>query len=194
VSVIRQLSLLGADALTPEPADLAGVLIGGGRISRKDSTAQVSIVVSHPWRAAVLVTECGRRGLAATCSSTVDEYILVRTEYSPQLVLLAEAWLDGDVQRAPRGLEVDGRLLRLWVAAAGRREATGGYVLPLGDLDETGREAIGATLAAVGIAAQLVSPRGGGPSYRIVGKRRLSRLAEMIGDPPKQAPADIWPS
>jgi hypothetical protein len=41
----------------------------------------------------------------------------------------------------------------------------------------------------------LVSPRGGpGPSYRIVGKRRLARLIEMVGDPPKQAPTDIWPS
>jgi hypothetical protein len=36
--------------------------------------------------------------------------------------------------------------------------------------------------------------RGGGYSYRIVGKRRLERLAEMVGDPPKRAPADIWPS
>ena len=30
--------------------------------------------------------------------------------------------------------------------------------------------------------------------FRLVGKRRLDRLAEMVGDPPKQAPADIWPS
>jgi hypothetical protein len=39
-----------------------------------------------------------------------------------------------------------------------------------------------------------VSPRSGGSSYRIVGRRRVARLAEMIGDPPKQAPPGAWPS
>ena len=77
----------------------------------------------------------------------------------------------------------------------GRHEAGGAYVLPVGRPELATAEALGAALAAVGLPAQLVTPRGGsGPSYRIVGKRRIARLIEMVGDPPKQAPADIWPS
>jgi hypothetical protein len=116
VSVIRQPSLFGAQALPPAPGDLAGLLLAGGAVAhwqaptvqRPAAGAQVSIVVDHPWRASVLVMECARRGLAAT---------------------------------------------------------------------------------------QMISARAGeGHSYRIVGKRRLGRLAELVGDPPKRAPTDIWPS
>ena len=195
MSVIRQLSLLGAETAAPEVADLAGLLLGNGQVTRRGGTAQISTNVDHPWRASVLVAECGRRGLAATCVSSVEHRIGVRTAYSALLVPLAETWTDGPLKRAPRRLMIDGRTLRLWVQAQGRREGSGAYVLPLGDGDEAARAAIGAALAAVGLAAQLVSPRGGGgPSYRIVGKRRLGRLAELVGDPPKQAPRDIWPS
>jgi hypothetical protein len=195
VSVIRQLSLLGADGSAPEPNDLAGLLVGGGEVSRSGDAAQVSIVVDHPWRASVLVAECARRGLAATCVATVSDHIGVRTAHSVLLTPLAEAWTDGAVKRVPRGFTLAGQVLRLWVEAEGRYESSGAYVLPVGRIGEESRTALGAALAAVGIAAQLVSPRGGsGLSYRIVGKRRLGRLAEMVGDPPKQAPADIWPS
>ena len=189
------MSLLGAEGSTPAPLDLAGLLAGNGEVARSGDAAQVSIVVDHPWRASVLVAECARRGLAATCVATVADHIGVRTAYSPLLVPLALAWTDGAVKRVPRGLMLDGGVLRLWVEAEGRYESSGAYVLPLGRVGEESRTALGAALAAVGLGAQLVSPRGSsGPSYRIVGKRRLSRLAEMVGDPPKQAPADIWPS
>jgi hypothetical protein len=195
VSVIRQLSLFGAEVGAPEPADLAGLLTAGGQVSRRDGGAQVSIVVDHPWRAAVLVAECARRGLAATSVSTIEDHIGVRTAFSPLLAPLATSWVEGAVTRTPRGLVLDGRLLRLWVEAVGRHEPGGAYVLPIGHADEAARTTIGAALAAMGLAAQLVSPRGGpGLSYRIVGKRRLDRLIELVGDPPKQAPADIWPS
>jgi hypothetical protein len=179
----------------PQAVDLAGLLICTGEIIRTGAGAQVSISVDHPWRASVLVSECARRGLAATCVSSVEHRIGVRTAFSPLLVPLADGWLDGSVKRTPRRLEIDGWRLRLWVEAEGRCEGSGAYVLPLGSGDEAARETVGAALAAVGLAAQLVSPRGGGgPSYRIVGKRRLDRLVEMVGDPPKQAPHDIWPS
>jgi hypothetical protein len=195
MSVIRQLSLFGVEAAPPEPGDLAGLLAGSGHVTRLGATARVSIVVDHPWRASVLVAECARRGLMATCVSTVEEHIAVRTAYSAALMPLAEAWTRGAVKRAPRGFLFDGRMLRLWVEAEGRREGSGAYVLPAGSTDEPGHEPIGAALAALGMGAQLVSPRGAGrPSYRIVGKRRLGRLIEMIGDPPRQAPPGIWPS
>ncbi len=195
MSVIRQLSLFGAEALPPEPGDLAGLLAAGGQTTRLGGAARVSIVVDHPWRSSVLITECALRGLAATSVSTVEDHIGVRTAYSAILVPLADAWTVGAVQRAPHGLMIDGRLLRLWVEARGRTEPSGAYVLPLGGADEPAWAAIGAALAAVGLGAQLVSPRGAvSPSLRIVGKRRLARLAEMVGDPPKHAPPDIWPS
>jgi hypothetical protein len=188
------MSLFAAEASPLEVADLAGLLVAGGRLVRSGGAAQLSISVDHPWRASVLVAECARRGIAATCVSSLEHRIDVRTAYSPLLVPLAGVWTDGGT-RAPRHLMIDGRFLRVWVEASGRREGSGGYVLPLGGGDEAIRETAGAALAAVGLAAQLVSPRGGGgPSLRIVGKRRLDRLAEMVGDPPKQAPHDIWPS
>jgi hypothetical protein len=195
VSVIRQLSIFGVEAAAPEPGDLAGLLAGGGQVVRLGGTARVSVVVDHPWRAAVLVAECARRGLAATCVSTVEDHIGVRTAFSALLTPLAETWLTGAVKRAPRGLILDGRALRLWAVAAGRRDGATAYALPLGRSDEAAWESVGAALAAVGLAAQLVSPRGGaGPSYRLVGRRRVARLAEMVGEPPRQAPVEAWPS
>lgn len=50
-----------------------------------------------------------------------------------------------------------------------------------------------AALAAAGLPAVLVDSRAGGSAYRIVGRRRLARLAELIGDPPPQAPPGEWP-
>jgi hypothetical protein len=191
---------LGAQAGAPVPADLAGLLIAGGELARwrapsGESAAAVSVVVDHPWRASVLVMECARRGLAATCVSTVEQRIGVRTAHSPSLVALADAWTDGSVRRIPRDLLLDGAQLRLWVEAAGRYEGSGAYLLASGPGEDADRERIGSALAAVGLGVQMISPRGGrGYSYRIVGKKRLSTLAEMVGDPPKRAPTDIWPS
>jgi hypothetical protein len=66
----------------------------------------------------------------------------------------------------------------------GRREFCRSTIVtgPLGD-DR-------AAMAAVEIVAQLSSPRRPlGPSYRIVVKCHLDRLAEMVGEPPRQAPS-----
>lgn len=192
--VTRQLSLFGAEASPPEPVDLAGLLIAGGELRSADAGAQVSVVVTHPWRAAALVAECARRGLAATSIATATEHIAVRTAHSPLLRPLLKSWGEGPPVRVPPGFRMDGRVLRLWAIAQGQ-SGPGGYSLPLGDVDEAGRAAIGSALAAVGVGALLVTPRGGAtPSYRIVGRRRLTRLAEMVGDPPKQAPGGVWPS
>lgn len=189
-----QPALLGADATPPEPADLVALLIAGGDARLTDSAAQMSIIVTHPWRAAALVVECSRRGIAATSVSTPDDHIAVRTVHTPALRPLVLAWTDGSAARVTRGLFLDGRVLRLWVIARGEI-GVAGYNLPLGDLDDPTRDLIGAALAAAGLPAALVAPPGGGrPFYRIVGRRRLRRLAELVGDPPKQAPPGSWPS
>ena len=194
MSVIRQPSLFGADSSAPEPIDLAGLLIAGGEIVRRDGTAQISVVVHHPWRAAAIVGECARRAVAAAVVSTVDSPVGVRTVFTEALAALAHGWTDDLGRRPPRTLTLDGRVLRLWSLAVGHREATA-YVLATTEPDQAFRDAVGAALAGLGIAAQLVSRRGGtGEEFRIVGRRRLGRLAELVGDPPKHAPADIWPS
>lgn len=195
MSVIRQLSLFGAEAASPEPADLAGLLAGGGLVGQREGTAQVSVIVDHPWRASALVGECARRGIAATSVATPADHIAVRTAYSPLLAPLAAEWITGAAQRVPRAFRLDGRMLRLWAQACGRCGGESSYLLPVGPADEVDRETLGAALALLGLGAQLAVARGGGAAlYRIVGKRRLGRLVELIGDPPKQAPADIWPS
>jgi len=192
MSVIRQLSLFGVEASPPGPHDLAGLLIAGGRATLGPAGAQVSVGVDHPWRAAALVGECARRTLAATSVATGDDPTTVRTEFSPRLVALVQAWDGG---RVPRGFVLGGHALRLWLIACAHPAPGGAMDLPFGELDEPGRESIGAALAAVGIGALLVTARGGaGHSFRIVGRRRIGRLAEMVGDPPKQAPAGSWPS
>jgi hypothetical protein len=200
VSVIRQLSLFGIEASAPRPADLAGLLFAGGVIRTSDGVeagppaAQIEIVVGQPWRSAAIVAECARRGVAATSVAAVSAHVGVRTAFSTALLPLARDWADELGRREPTGMRLGAATLRLWAVAAGFVDASA-YVLPIAVTDLTFRDAVGAALARLGVVAQLVSPRGGTlPTYRIVGRRRMARLVELVGDPPKQAPADIWPS
>ncbi|MER5702577.1 hypothetical protein ABT023_11600 [Micromonospora sp. NPDC002296] len=98
----------------------------------------------------------------------------------------------GPVKRPPVGFHLNGRRLRLWVAAAGKSDPPG-FLLRLGVNDEACREPVGAALAAVGLPAALLDAEAGGPAYRITGRRRLARLADLIGDPPSTAPPLAWP-
>lgn len=185
----RQLSLFGVEAAEPEPADLAGLLAGPGQVERMGGTARVTVVVDAAWRVHVLVAELAARGLAATWESTVDGKLAVRTAYTAALAPLAAAWLPE--MRPPAGFHLNGPRLRLWVAAAGSPDPPG-YLLRLG----TSADAVGAALAAVGLPGVLIGPHGtdrGGSAYRIVGRRRLARLAELVGDCPTPAPPDLWP-
>ena len=119
MSLTRQLSLFGVEAAAPAPGDLAGLLAAPGQVVRMGGTARVSVVVEDRWRAAILVAEMRLRGLPATCVSTVDEHIGVRTAYSAVLAPLASAWLRGAIKLPPAGFALKGRRLRLWMAAAG---------------------------------------------------------------------------
>ena len=210
--VARQLSLFGVEAAPPAPADLEGLLAGPGQVVRMGGTARVSVVVDELWRAQVLHAELRTRGLGVTCVSTVEEHIGVRTAYTTVLAPLGVAWLRGAVKVPPPGFGLDGRRLRLWAAAAGhvdtvagpagraerldRRSARDapGFTLRLGPNDELAWPAVGAALAAIGLPAALLSVRAGGPGYRITGRRRIARLAELLGDPPAAAPEGAWPA
>lgn len=106
----------------------------------------------------------------------------VRTAYSSRLNPLARAW----PPRADRFF-LTGPQLRLWVAAAGAPRPEG-YALgldPDGILDNT----IGAALTRVGLAGTVQA----GPAYVIAGRRRLARLAELVGERPAAAPERLWP-
>ena len=190
----RQLSLFGVEAGPPVPEDLEGLLAGPGQVVRMGGTARVSVVVEELWRAQVLSQELRDRGLPVTCVSTVEQHIGVRTAYSALLAPLGAAWLRGAaVKVPPPGFALEGRRLRLWVAAAGYGEPLG-FTLRLGPSDEPAWAPVGAALAAVGLSAALLSPRAGGPAYRISGRRRIARLVELVGDPPAPVPPGAWPA
>lgn len=188
----RQLSLFGVEALEPGPADLAGLLAGPGQVVRMGGTARVSVVVDAAWRVHVLVAELARRGLTASWVATGDGQHGVRTSYATTLAPLGAAWLPGAVKRPPAGFHLNGPRLRLWAAAAGTVEPLG-YLLRLGADEEGCWAAVGGALAGIGLSGVLLGPRSGGPAYRITGRRRLARLAELVGERPSAAPPAEWP-
>jgi hypothetical protein len=191
----RQLVFFGADAAEPTVADLAGLLAGPGEVVRMGGTARLAVRVDAAWRVHVLVAELALRGLAASWSPTEDQRHAVRTSYTRLLKPLAVAWLNGPAKRPPAAFHLTGRRLRLWVAAAGTPEPPGGFLLGLGaGDDQESWDAVAAALAAAGLAGTLLGPDEGGPAYRITGRRRLARLAELVGGPPTAAPVDAWPS
>lgn len=189
----RQLVFFGADAAEPTVADLAGLLAGPGEVVRMGGTARLAVRVDAAWRVHVLVAELALRGLAASWEPTEDQRHTVRTSYTRLLKPLAVAWLDGPAKRPPAAFHLTGRRLRLWLAAAGTPEPPGGFLLRLGAGDQRSWDAIGAALAAAGLAGTLLGSDEGGPAYRITGRRRLARLAELVGAPPPAAPPDAWP-
>jgi hypothetical protein len=196
-----QPSLFGVVASDPTPEDLAGVLAGPGELSRLGGTARVSVTVDAAWRVHVLVAELALRRLPASWEPSGEAFV-VHSAYTTRLLGLAAAWRDGP----PPGLHLNGQALRLWVAAAGTPSEDGfllglrsntppaplrGAPPPPGAAGEPAWSAVGAALSAAGLAAALVVA---GPAYRITGRRRLARLAELVGDSPPTAPPDTWPT
>ncbi|WP_433299936.1 hypothetical protein ACQP2F_01635 [Actinoplanes sp. CA-030573] len=106
----------------------------------------------------------------------------VLTAYSSRLNALARAWPEATAQ-----LFLSGPRLRLWVAAAGEPVA-GGYALGLDPHKDL--VAIDAALVRAGLAGRASDD---GRHYLIVGKRRLRRLAELVGERPGAAPEEGWP-
>jgi hypothetical protein len=106
----------------------------------------------------------------------------VLTAYSRRLNGLASSWPDAAAQ-----LFLSGPRLRLWVSAAGE-PLTGGYALGLGPGKDV--EAIDAALVRAGLAGRVSND---GHRYLIMGRRRLRRLAELVGDRPPAAPEELWP-
>jgi hypothetical protein len=187
------LSLFGVEARPASPLDFEGLLAGAGQVVRMGGTARVSVVVDQPWRARALLAEARARGLTATCDrADVEGHLDFRTAYSSALAALGASWLCGAVKQPPAGFALDGRRLRLWAIAGGERDGAAAFVLKLGVSDDLTWGAVGAALTGVGLPALLLEPGWGGPAYRIVGRRRLARLAELVGDPPLGVSTENW--
>ncbi|GIJ76026.1 hypothetical protein SAMN05443287_106171 [Micromonospora phaseoli] len=189
----RQLVFFGAETGEPSVADLAGLLAGPGEVHRMGGTARLSVVVDAAWRVHVLVGELAQRGVRASWAATEDQRYAVRTAYTRAIVPLAAAWLRGPTQHPPPGFQLDGRRLRLWLAAAGIAEPPD-FLLRLGGVDAQRWSVVGAALARAGLAGELVEPGPGGPGYLIRGRRRTLRLAELVGERPSAAPSTAWPT
>jgi hypothetical protein len=106
----------------------------------------------------------------------------VRTAYSSRLNGLARAW-----PPPPGRLFLSGPRLRLWVAAAGEPRP-GGYALGLDPVDDP--ELADSALVRAGLAGTVSDH---GLHYVISGRKRLRRLAELVGDRPAAAPGTVWP-
>jgi hypothetical protein len=188
---MTQLSLLSADLTPPVGEDLGGLLAAAGRLEVGDDGVRLVIRLADQWRAAALVRECRVRDVDAHIATDAQVTVL-RTDPAPALAELRDRWLDGVAKVMPAALELSAGLLRCWAIASGR-PATVGYLLGLDPQAPEIHQALAGGCAAIGLAGSLLGPRGGGPAVRIVGLRRCSRLAEMVGTPPPEAPVGLFP-
>lgn len=189
-----QLSFFSAEATQPCVEDLVGLLCGPGQVvSFGRTAARLSVVVDEPWRAQAIAAACVERDIEAECATSDEGHPLVRTAFRADLIELASSWTRGAVKAVPAGLTLGGAALRLWVLAAGR-PGDGGYLLGVDPRAPDTYEPLGGALARCGLAATLLGARGGGPGLRIAGRRRLARLAEMVGQPPFAGVDEHWPA
>jgi hypothetical protein len=190
--VTSQLSFFTAGAQPPAVTDLEGLLLGAGQVVRIGGTARLSVVVPAGWRAEAVLVAFADRGLHGERTQTIDGQLAVRTPFSRQLLPVAQRWARGAIKAIPPRWLLDGPRLRMWAVSAGQAD-THGYLFQLAPNDAGIWEPAGAALAAAGLAATFLGPRGGGPAYRVVGRRRMARLREYVGDPPAGAAAADWP-
>jgi hypothetical protein len=189
---MSQLSLFGAMAREPALVDIEGLLAGNAQLVRRDDAARLSIVVSESWRIDALIHEMrSSLGLQAEVGPA-EAGMTVGTPWLSELRETADAWFRGAVKCPPAGWVLDGARLRWWCISSGSGKP-GMYSLALGANDEHGWLAVGSALSAVGVPGVLVGPRADGPAYRIVGRKRLARLVELVGDRPDGVPVDDWP-
>ncbi|HTR69213.1 MAG TPA: hypothetical protein VMH41_03175 [Mycobacteriales bacterium] len=190
---MSQLSLFGATAREPALADLEGLLAGNGQVARRGDQARLSVVVEDGWRVEVLATEMAECFGFAADIGPAETGTTIGTPWLADLRPIADAWSLGAVKCPPLRWVLDGPRLRWWCLAGGSRTAEM-YTLALGPNDEHAWSAVGSALASAGVPGALVGPRADGPAYRIVGRRRLGRLLELVGDPPPGLPDSAWPA
>lgn len=188
------MSFFSAEARHPRVADLAGLLCGPGQAVGfgRGTAARISVVVSEEWRARSLVRACAERAVDAEFGRSEEGRPMVRSAFRADLTELAAQWLRGAMKSVPREFAPDGPALRIWALSAGRFDA-GGYLLGLDPNAPETHEPLAMALRRAGLSARLVGPRAGGPALRIAGRRRLERLAELVGPLPEGAIEQTWP-
>lgn len=189
-----QLSFFSAEARRPGVGDLAGVLCGPGQTVGfgRGTAARLSVVLTEHWRARSLVVACAERGIDAQIGRCDDGRLAVRTAFRSDLTGLAAQWLHGAVKSVPEGFVPDGQALRLWALTSGGW-VPGGYVLGLDPRAPRTHQPLLTALTQSGVPARLVGPQRGGPALRIAGRRRIERLAELVGPLPDGVVEHTWP-
>jgi hypothetical protein len=194
---VAQLSFYSADANPPARGDLAGLLCGPGRlVSFGGVTARLSVPLRDAWRGRALRQALADRGVDATLYTTGGDGtggLLLRTAFRRDLTALAAAWTAGADKSCPAGLVLAGAELRLWVLAAGEW-IDGSYLLRLDPVAPGTHESLVAAVTACGLPANPYNAEDGGPGLRVSGRRRLARLAELVGGPPSAAAESHWPA
>ena len=190
---MAQLSFYSAEANPPARGDLAGLLCGPARlVSFGGVTARLSVPLADAWRGQALKRALADRGVDATLYTTGDG-LLLRTAFRRDLTALAAAWTAGEAKLIPSNLALAGAALRLWVLAAGDW-IDAGYLLRLDPLAADTHEPLTKVVTACGLPATPYNAEDGGPGLRISGRRRLARLAELVGGPPSAVAESHWPA
>ena len=190
---VSQLSFFSAESVPPAVSDLTGVLAAPGQIVTVGSGARLSVVVDQLWRAEALGQMIDEAGLTAEITRTDENTPLVRTAVDAKLRLIAGDWTRGAVKTVPPLWLPGPRELRAWILAAGGPDADR-YVLGLDPHAPDTHSPLASALMRIGIAPTLIGTRGARPALRISGRRRLSRLVENVGEPPRGPEAlQYWP-
>lgn len=186
---VAQLSFYSAEANQPHAGDLAGLLCCQGQLAEFARTAaRLSLPLDERWRVHAIRLALAERRIDATPTVTEDGVHGVRTAFRADLLPLAEEWTKEGEKFAPSGLVLDGGALRLWVLAAGSWLGTN-YLLGLDPEAPDTHDTVRGALASAGLPATLH-----GAGLRISGRRRLGRLAELVGSPPSGDAQEHWPA
>lgn len=194
---MSQLSFFSAESVPPTIADLTGILAAPGQAvlvgAAAAPAARLSVVVDALWRAEGLAEMIAEAGLEPEIGRTDENTPLVRTAVDDRLVGIAAEWTRGAVKTVPPQWLPGPRQLRAWTLAAGRPEDDR-YLLGLDPHAPDTHSVLASAMMRVGIAPTLIGTRGTHPALRISGRRRLSRLVENVGEPPKRDGAlSQWP-
>jgi hypothetical protein len=194
---MSQLSFFSAESVPPAVADLTGILAAPGQAvlvsEGGQRAARLSVVVDRLWRAEALADMINEAGLTAEIARTDEDSPLVRTAVDARLTPIAAAWTRGAVKTVPPQWLPGPRELRAWTLAAGYPEADR-YLLGLDPHAPDTHSALASAMMRIGIAPTLIGTRGSRPALRISGRRRLLRLVENVGEPPRDTEAfSMWP-
>lgn len=186
-----QFSLFGATVAEPCLDDLAGIVLAGGDWVRADNsqTARLSVVVDGQWRVDALGEAFAELELEPSVGPA-ENGTGVRTGFSARLAPEAARWTRGAVLRAPAGLLLTARGLRLWAIASGRADG-GGYLFGTAEPDDELHRIGGSQLARLGVTGTAMTSRSA-PGWRVTSAKRLRRVAELLGAPPPGSGVD-WP-